>query len=185
MVNTVQKITPAALVSPTTISNLLQLHYRIVCKNTFYKAKYPAIYSQNIQRTFFSIQSSKTVIFSKGSTKALKRISLIDYLLYAIGDYIPEVLFDCAVDLQPQQNKDSEVIYITSADAGLYQHLIDFLSERQNLKRNLEEFVSYSSENKTQTDIYKMAPDNRAYWIYRALKLCCYIFPQDQILEPL
>jgi hypothetical protein len=154
------------------------------------EANYPASRRQNIHGTPPDGES----IYSTSPTGGVSAETFLPPLFYAMGDYIPKVLLDRAISPQPRWSEHGEFCEVTPHDAGLHQDLVDLLSDDAKLKQRIEELISLSiicevSRDGLQTyacrdEAARVTYDqDRAYWIHRAFELCCYVFPQSQILD--
>jgi hypothetical protein len=156
--------------------------------------EYPASEYQNIQGTPQDEESNHRSIPSTSPAGGVSPETFILPLLYAMGDHIPKVILDRAMSPQPRWSEHGEFCEVTSHDAGLHRDLVDFLSDNMKLKQSIKELISLSrisevSKNDFQT--YTCQDEsarvtygqNKEYWIHRAFELCCYVFPQSQILD--
>lgn len=120
--------------------------------------------------------------------------TFIPPLFYAMGDHIPKVILDRAISPQPRWSEHGEFCEVTPHGAGLHRDLVDLLSDDAKLKQSIKKLISLSiicevSRDGLQTYTCRDEParvlydQNRAYWIHRAFELCCYVFPQSQILD--
>lgn len=121
--------------------------------------------------------------------------TFIPPLFYAMGNCIPKLILDRAVSPQARWSKHGEFEKVTPRDASLHWDMVDLLSDETKFKQDVEELVSRSVIHKEgsgadpQTYTCQSEPartmyhQNKAYWIYQAFELCCYVFPRDQILE--
>jgi hypothetical protein len=83
------------------------------------------------------VESIHARIFSTSLAVDVSPRAFIPPLFYAMGNYIPKLMVDCAVSPQAQWSEEGDSEEVTSHDVGLYQDLVCLLSKEANLKQHI------------------------------------------------
>lgn len=105
-------------------------------------------------------------------------------LSYAMGGYDPEIIIDRVLSGPARWSERGEFYRTTPRNAGLHEDLVALLSDTADLKQILRDLKASTNYHELE-QARKFVDWDRAYWNHRALELCCYVFPRDNLLESL